>query len=346
MKNGQRGLRRLIAAIFLTLLPMANLARAEPSPASYRSLPAIPLPDGRWDLLSVDTQHHRVLIARGDSVTVVDLAGGGTKSIGTIVRGHAAVAIEGTELIAVTSGGDDSVRLLNVTSGKQLARIAVGQNPDAAIYDPSSQRLIVMNAKGGTVSVVDPRAARVDKTITVKPGLELGALIGSGLLAINDEDASEIELVDLKFGKVLSPIVLTGCEGPTGIAFDAADGLLISACGNGQAALVDTRSRQLITLLPIGKGPDGALFDRQRRRFLIPCGQSGTVSVFAVDRTRHVKALAPIPTAVGARTATLDPTNGRVYLPAATYAPPTAGSRPNALPNTARLIVLEPTVNR
>ena len=95
-----------------------------------------------------------------------------------------------------------------------------------------------MNAKGGTVSIVDPFAARVVRTIVVKPALELGTLIGPDLLAVNDEDASEIELVDLKRGAMLKPIPLPGCEGPTGIAFDAADGLLLSACANGQAALV------------------------------------------------------------------------------------------------------------
>ncbi len=334
--------KRLIVSALLLTVGAVSSSSAEPERSSYSEASSIPLPDGRWDLLSVDSVHHRVLVARGDSVTVVDLTNGTARSAGRLSRGHAAVAIDGTDLIAVTSGGDGSVRLINGATGEQTATIAVGQNPDAAFYDPRSKRLIVMNAKGGTVSIVDPHAAKVVNTIAVKPGLELGTLIGPDLLAVNDEDAGEIELVDLKRGVALKPIPLPGCEGPTGIAFDQADGLLLSACANGQAALVDTRLRQLVKLLPIGKGPDGALFDRQRRRFLVPCGQSGTLSVFAVKSGRQVTALPSVRTEASARTAALDPVSGRVYLPAARFEAAAPSVRPTLIAGSVHLIVLEP----
>ncbi len=335
-------MRRLVLSAALLAAGAISSSAAEPSRPSYSTASSIPLPDGRWDLLSVDASHHRVLVARGDSVSIVDLANGTARSVGSLTRGHAAVPIDGTDLIAVTSGGDSSVRIINGTTGAQTASIAVGENPDSAFYDPASKHLIVMNAKGGTVSIVDPFAARVVSTIVVKPALELGTLIGPDLLAVNDEDANEIELVDLKRGAMLKPIPLPGCEGPTGIAFDATDGLLLSACANGQAALVDTRSQRLTKLLPIGKGPDGALFDRQRRRFLVPCGQSGTLSVFEVGAGRQVTALPPVKTETSARTAALDAVSGRVYLPAARFEPAAAGGRPTLIAGSVHLIVLEP----
>ncbi len=339
-------MQRLILSALLVATCATSSSAAEPDHPSYSAASSIPLPDGRWDLLSVDSVHHRVLVARGDSVTIVDLMNVTTRSVGSLSRGHAAVSIEGTDLIAVTSGGDDSVRLINGATGEQMASIAVGQNPDAAFYDPRSKHLIIMNAKGGTVSIVDPHAAKVVNTIAVKPALELGTLIGADLLALNDEDASEIELVDLKRGVTLKPIPLAGCEGPTGIAFDPVDGLLLSACANGQAALVDTRSRRLVKLLPIGKGPDGALFDRQRRRFLVPCGQSGTLSVFAVKSGRQVTAIPPVKTETSARTAAIDPVSGRVYLPAARFEAAAAGGRPTLIAGSVHLIVLEPAPMR
>jgi DNA-binding beta-propeller fold protein YncE len=334
--------RRFLAAALLALALAATGATAKPEQPAYRIALSIPLPDGRWDLLSVDAVHRRVAVARGDSVTLVDLKTNAAKTVGSVARGHSAVAIEGTDLIAVTSGGDDSVRLIDAPSGRQTARIDVGKNPDAALYDAASKRLIVMNAEGGTVSIVDPRAARVVKTVAVKPGLELGTLIGPNLLAVNDEDAGEIELVDLKRGTALTAIPLTGCEGPTGIAFDQRDSLLLSACANGKAALVDARSRKLIALLPIGDGPDGALFDPQRRRFLVPCGRSGTLAVFAVGSDRHAKSLAIVPTEIGARTAALDAGSGRIYLPTARFEPALAGGRPTPVAGSVHLIVLEP----
>ena len=128
-------MRRIVMTIILVATCAGSSGATEPPQPEYSAANAIPLPDGRWDLLSVDPAHHLVLIARGDSISIVDLATGTTRNAGTVSHGHAAVPIDGTGLIAVTSGGDNSVRLINGTTGAQTASIAVGQNPDAAIYD-------------------------------------------------------------------------------------------------------------------------------------------------------------------------------------------------------------------
>lgn len=308
----------------------------------YTAQAPVPLPDGRWDLLSFDPVHDRVVIGRGENVSVVDIAAKTARSIGTVEHGHAALLIPGTNTVAVTSGQDNTLRLLDADSGRETAKILVGEDPDAAIWDLASHRLLVMNAKGGSVSVVDTAAGRVERTIAVKPALELASMIAPGLIAINDEDANEIELVDLTRGIALAPIALKGCEGPTGIAFAPEAHLLLSACANGQAALADTNMRKLVKLLPIGQGPDGALYDPVRRRFLVPCGKSGTLSVFALGEHGEVTALASVNTEVGARTAALDEATGRVFLPAARFGPAQAGKRSEMLPGTAHLIVLEP----
>jgi len=337
-------MRRVIAAGLLMLATAATAVSAQRVEPIYHKAATIPMPDGRWDLLSVDPAHDRLMIGRADSVTLINLKTGGSTSAGRIVRGHAAVAIEDTDLVAVTSGGDNSVRLINATTGQQTASIPVGENPDAAFYEAASKRLIVMNARSGTVSIIDPRAARVTGTISVKPGLELGTLIAPDMLAINNEDAGEIELVDLKRGAALAPIALIGCNGPTGIAFDQTDELLLSACANGEAALVDARSHRLIELVAIGKGPDGALFDPRRRRFMVPCGQSGSLSVFAVGRNRHLTSLGIVSTEVGARTAALDARTGRIYLPAASFAPAAVpNGRPTIVAGSVHVLVLEPS---
>jgi len=39
--------------------------------------------------------------------------------------------------------------------------------------------------------------------------------------------------LDLAAGKVVRRMVMTGCEDPSGLAYDAADGLLASVCSNG-----------------------------------------------------------------------------------------------------------------
>lgn len=327
----------------INLIALATTpAVAAATPPTYNAEASIPLPDGRWDLVNFDSEHRRVLVARADSVTVVDVASGAVRSIGAVGRGHAALAIPGTKLIAVTSGQDDSLRLIDGDDGHETAKIAVGQNPDAAIWDPASRRVLVMNARSGTVSIVDPVAARVERTIMVKPALELAAMVGPRMLAINDEAANELELIDLASGVALPPIALTGCEGPTGVAYDVGDRMLLSACANGKAALVDMRSRRLVRLLPLDAGPDTVLFDSKRHRFLVPCGRSGTLAIFAVGRCGMVTAMEPVHTEISARTGAIDEVSGRVYLPAARFQPAEVGKRPQPVDGSFRLLVLSP----
>jgi YVTN family beta-propeller protein len=322
----------------LALASAATGAGSPPTP-SYHITASIPMSDGGWDLLAFDGDHQRVLVAHGESLSVVDLAAGRSHDIGKLARSHGVVPIPGTALAAVTSGQDDSVRLLNVADGSETAKIAVGKGPDAALWDPNSRDVLVMNAEGGSVSVIDPRSAKVIKTIPVKAALELGAVIAPHTLAVNDEEAGEVELVDLQQGKLTSSIKLTGCDAPTGFAYDAADRLSLSACRNGVSALLDLKSNRVVKLLPIGQGPDGALYDARRKRFLVPCGRSGTLSLFDV-RGGQVTPAGTVQTEASARTAALDPATGRVFLPSARFLPAEAGKRPGIAPGSAHLLVL------
>jgi len=335
--------RRSFVALAVMAATCASASLSQSTAAGYSSAAPIPMADGRWDLTSYDGAHNRVLVARGDSVTIVDLASGSARNIGSIAGGHAALSVPGTSTIAVTSGQDNTLRLLDGASGNEAARIAVGQKPDAAIWDGTSRRILVMNAASGTVSVVDPASRKVTRTITVKPALELPAMVGPHLLAVNNEDAGELDFVDLAKGKALAPLALTGCDGPTGLAYDAADRLTLSACANGVAALVDVPTRKVVKLVPIGAGPDTALFDAKRHRFLVPCGRSGTMSVFAVDAKGGLTPRPEVKTEIGARTAAIDPSSGRVFLPSAQFMPAKAGQRPQAVGGTAHLLIYAPT---
>src|SRR6185503_6109542 len=51
-----------------------------------------------------------------------------------------------------------------------------------------------------------------------------------------------------------------GCEGPTGLAFDARNHVLLSAC-DGTMALTDSRSGKSLGSFPIAGAVDGTGFD-------------------------------------------------------------------------------------
>lgn len=331
---------RLPIFSLLALAPCAAVA-AVPT-QTYAVTATISGPDGGWDYAKADPADHRLYVARSASVTVVDLANGNqVSSIGDIMRGHAVVPLPGKRLL-VTSGNDATVRFIDLTSGKEVARLAVGKKPDAAIYDASGHRALVMNAESGTVSIIDTDAMRVTRTIAVKPALEYAVIAGSTLF-VNDEDANEIEAVDLANGKAGKPIAMPGCEGPTGLAYDEPHARLISACANGKAMIVDAKARRVVAAIDIGKGADAVILDPARRLAFIPCGRDGVLDVLSLNAPGSVTLAQRVTTEIGARTGALDPATGAIYLPTARFgAPDGPGRRPTVLPGTFHILVVQP----
>jgi YVTN family beta-propeller protein len=328
--------------ILLAALAAVTPAVAAPPVATPQVAERIAVRDGGWDLLSVDPHARRVLIARTDGVTAIDLADG--KVTPRLVAGsrlHAVVPIPGTGLALATAGGTNSAILFDVGTGKVRAEVKTGANPDAAIYEPVSRTVWVMNAKDGSISIVDPRAAKVVATVAVGGGLELPALDGHGHLFVNVEDKNEIAELSLASRKVLKHIALAGCDGPTGLAY-AADGVLIAACGNGVAKLVRASDGKSLGDIAIGPRPDGAFVDPGRHRAYIPSGGDGTLAILDTSGPLPRK-IATVATQRGARTGAVDLDSGRIYLPAARYEPAAApGQRPKVVPGSVEILVVQP----
>lgn len=334
----------LAAALLLPAAAGAAPGQAPTSLGHYAVTGSIAGPDGGWDLLAVDAGARRLLIARSTSLMTVDLrAGNHVGALGTVSRGHAAVPIPGTGRVLVTSGGDNRARIYETRSGRLTADVEVGHNPDASLWDARLRAVLVMNAEGGTVSVVDPARGRVTRTITLSPGLELAALDGNGLLYVNNEDDSLVHVVDPATGRVSAPIPLPGCEHPTGLGYDRVGHRLIAACANGKAAVVDTLRRRLVQLIDIGQGPDGVAVDAARGFAFIPCGRDGELDVIPLRGRGPLAVADRVRTEVGARTIALDPFTGNLYLPTARFGPPpAAGRRGPAIPGTFRVLVVSP----
>src|ERR1700712_5380504 len=117
----------------LVSVATATLIAAAPAP-TYVASSSIAGPDGGWDYASVDSAAHQLYIAHGNVVTAVDLETKAVRSFGTIAKAHAVVPIPGKSMLLVTSGHDNSVRLLATGDGRELAKIPVGADPDAAFY--------------------------------------------------------------------------------------------------------------------------------------------------------------------------------------------------------------------
>jgi DNA-binding beta-propeller fold protein YncE len=225
----------------LTIVGMALFATSgslakQPAVPAYSVVADIPGPDGRWDLLSVDPVAERLYVAQSDGVLAVDLASGkATPNLVPSVRGHDAMVIPGTTRVISSNGGANTVTIFEGATGRVIATLPVGTRPDAIAWDPATRTVWVMTPGSGGISVVDPVGAKVIDTIAVGGSLELGAADGRGRLYVNVEDKNEVAVLDTRTRKVVTRFPLKVCDGPTGIAYAADAGEIVSACANGLA---------------------------------------------------------------------------------------------------------------
>jgi DNA-binding beta-propeller fold protein YncE len=322
-------------------LAMFGAAAGAAQAAGYHVIDKIPGPDGGWDYVRVDMRTNQVLAPRGTAVMAIDLA---TKKVTTGLapggRQHVAMPVNDGREMLVTNGANDSALFADPLTGAAIASVPVGKGPDAAAIEPKSGLAFVMAHLGGDVTFIDTKAHKAVGTVTVGGALEEGAADGSGRAFVNVESKSEIAVIDVAARTVVAHWPLTGCEGPTGLAYDPQDRLLIAAC-NGATALVSTATGQVVQTLPTGKGADGAVYDAKRRLAFVPAGRDGTLSVIAFDHGKG-RIAETVPTQLGARTVALDERTGRLYLPTAQYVLPTGGGRPTTVPGTFQVLVVGP----
>ena len=325
----------LIAATILSSLPAIA---AEPPRLAV--ITTIPGPDGGWDYAAVDADSRRLFVARGDGVMAVDIDS--SKVTAKLVDGkrlHAVLPLADGRALS-TNGGDNTATLFEMATGKVIASIATGTNPDAAIFDSSSGLVLVMDGgKDGGIMLIDPKTASSPGKIAVGGKLEFAVADGHGRAFVNIEDAGQIAVVDIAGRKVTARYALAGCEEPSGLALDPASGVLVAACANRKAMVVQAKDGTVTATLAIGERPDAVIYDARRQLFFIPCGEGNIAVIGAQSGMPAV--IATIPTAIGARTAALDEKTGKLFLPTADFNAPAEGEkRHKVVLGTFRVLVV------
>jgi len=335
--------RLSVGAAFAACFIAPCSAGAEPAAVGdYRVSDRIAAADGGWDFAGIDPASGKLYIARSNAITAIDLvARKVTDKLADAHRGHAVLVLDGGRTLFETDGETGLGRFIAAADGQVLAEVATGAKPDAAVYDPVTGKIAVMNAGDGTVALVDPATRKLVGKVSVAGGLEFAVADGHGGVFINLEDAGAIAHIDLSSARELGRYVLTGCEGPTGLAL--VRDKLISACANGVAVVSDPASGKVSATLPIGRDPDAVLVDAARHRAFIPCGGSGTLVELDISNPAWIKLAGTIPTQVGAKTGAIDPRDGRIYLPTATLGEPAPGAkRGKPLPGSFVVLIVSP----
>lgn len=342
-------MKTLFRALSLTCLaPLAAVAAA--GAPHYHITHQMPLPgDEGWDYLTYEQGGNRLFVSHGTHVLVIDTAK--LAVVGDIadtqgVHGIALAPELGRGFVSAGRAG--TVVEFDLNSLARLKEIKVtGDNPDAILYDPASQRVFTFNGRGHNATAIDARTGEVLGTIPLDAKPEFAVTDGKGRVYVNLEDKNSLAVIDPKTLKVLSVWPIAGCESPSGLALDAAHGHLFPVCDNHVMPVLDVSSGKVLGTASIGEGPDAAGFDPGTGLAFASCGE-GKLTVVRAARSGRAEVIDSVTTQRGARTMALDVATHRVFLVTADFgAPPPATAaephpRPTRTPGTFRLLVLEP----
>lgn len=305
----------LVAGFGLTATAMAQTGPG----VDYHLTRSVSLgaPD-RWDYLVYDRPSHRVYIAHGDHLTVVDGRTG--KVIGQVAGmpgGTHGIAISHAAGLGYTDDGKAGEGVaFSLKTLKVVKHLKAAPDSDAVTIDPTSGHVFVVDGDPGLLTVIDPKTDRVVATVHVGHKMEYAVAGDNGKVYVNGVEKREIYRVDTTTNQVDASWSIPECESPHGLAVDTATHRLFSSCENQRLVVVNADTGATVATLPIGRGTDAAAFDPAHKLIFSSNGMDGTLSVIREVDANTFVAAGTIKTALSARTMTVDPVSGRVFLAA------------------------------
>ncbi len=337
-------------------LGLARAAAASPQPAFHlvRSV-ALGAPDS-WDYALYDPGSHRVFVAHGNRLTVVDgRTGRIVGQVGPIPGGPHGTAFDPKAGVGITDDGRyGQAVIFSLKTLHVLARLKVQRGADAVTFDPVSGHAFVIDGDTGTVAVIDPARRKVVTFIHLGGDLEYAVPGNNGQLYVNGVTHHEIFRINTASNRLDAAWPMPTCRSPHGLAIDTATHRLFASCENQRLVVVNADNGSVVATLPIGRGTDSDRFDPRRRLIFSSNGLDGTLSVIREVNADRFVPVATVHTAVSGRTMALDPQSGRVFIVAAHttpqalrafYAAWRAGKRPRGspfTPNSLHLLFFDP----
>jgi DNA-binding beta-propeller fold protein YncE len=329
---------RTLIALLASVTASALLQSADPN---YHIVKEIAIGgQGGWDYLVVDAQAHRLYVSHATKIVVADTDSGTVVGEIPDTAGVHGIALAPDLGRGFTSNGRaNSSTIVDLKTLKPIGTVSTGANPDSIRYLRDRHEVWTFNHTGESITAFEAMTGKVIATIAVGGQLEEAVEDPSAnRVYVNVEDKGALAVVDTIKHVVVATWPIADCEGPTGLAFDAANHLLLSAC-DGKMAVVDSRSGKAITSFPIADGVDGNGFDPATKLAMASSG-TGVLTVAHEDAPNKFTVVQTVKTQPSGRTMWLDPATHNVYVPVAATTPGPNG-RPQITPNTMKILVLE-----
>lgn len=318
-----------MSRVILPLLALGLVAAAPPPdpedarapvPAGfYRLVHEAKLPGKApdWDYLAYDPVRAHLFIARrGAGLFVFDTKG--QRLVRRIAKSEGAGA---TLLVPGLNRGfstneDGSTTVFDLSTLATVRRVKFAADGDAASFDPRTGRVAFVSADSQTVTFLDARSLRVTgKVKLAAKKADASAADGEGHILLNERDRAMVAKIDVASASLVAEWPTTGCSQPTGMAYDAQDHRAFIGCRGTKPVLLvlNTDTGTVVQTLDLGRGNDGVVYDRARRRIITTNGVEANLVIYHQDDADHYRLEQAITTRPFARTLAYDPRSGRAF---------------------------------
>jgi hypothetical protein len=330
--------RMIVAQLLLALgTALPNAAEAADTSAALVLEKEIPLADvaGRIDHMAIDLERRHLAVAElgNNTVDLIDLnSGQAIHRLEDISEPQGIAFVPSSDLFAVASGGDGSVRFFHAADLSPAGEIDLGDDADNVRVDGKTGHIVVGYGEGA-LAVIDPltRSKLADIALPAHPeGFQLAR--DGNRAFVNVPDARQVAAVDLASGKQVATWKTADLHSNFPMAIEQSGGTLaIAFRGPPRLALLDAQTGTINASAETCGDSDDVFFDNRRQRIYVSCGE-GAVDVFE-HKDGALRHVTQVKTYSGARTALFVPELDWLFV----------ASRSGLQGDDAKLLVFRPS---
>jgi YVTN family beta-propeller protein len=222
-----------------------------------------------------------------DGIGVIDLT---TRRLVRIIKGvsdpeRVALSSDGRRLF-VASEDQGLVLMLDVRSGKPLARTPVGAEAEGVDLSPGGIRVYATSEAEGRVSILDARSAALMSQMSVGRRPRSTAFSPDGLRAyVANEASGTISVLDTAALRTVNTLHLPDGMLPMRVSVPRTGSPLYVSTGRGREVLaIDPRSGRVLERAESGARPWDMALSSDDSELYVANGPSNDVSVFALPK--------------------------------------------------------------
>lgn len=278
--------------------------------------------EGGFDYVTADPGNRTLYVARSGAEGHIGVFSMDTlKQVGNIpdTSAHGAAVDDATGHGFATSR---PITMFDAKTYAILKKIDVQGNPDGYLNDTVNHRFWVLSHSSPNVTVLDDKDGSIVTTIDLGGAPEQAQADGRGHVYIDLEDKAAIAVVDANTMKMTGKYDISSKSGGcAGLALDAKNNVLFAACREkNDMVILSATDGHILADLPTGVGCDGATFNPATNE-VFSSQRDGTLTVIKENLPTSFSVEQTVKTMEGAKTLTLDPKTGHIFLIAAEYGP-------------------------